>query len=104
MRLALCTAGMQRARRIAPLTSRIVAALFGGYALGALTSVAALVLPVSLSQSVLTGMMLGLLVYAGAVIWVFSARSAGRAWAGLVWAALPLSVAAGWAMWTGVAS
>jgi len=104
MRSAVMVVAMRRVLHAAPLASRIVAALFGGYALGALTSVAALVLPASRPQSILTGMMLGLLVYAGAVIWVFSARSAGRAWAGLAWVALPLSAAAGYVVLTSAAS
>jgi hypothetical protein len=81
-----------------PLLSRIVAALFGGYALAALASVAVVALPVSRSEAVLTGMLLSFAVYAGAVIWVFAVRSAWRAWAGLVAAALPLGLAA-WSVW-----
>jgi len=86
-----------------PLLSRIVAALFGGYALGALASVAALAWPVSRPQAILTGMMLSLWVYAGAAIWVFAARSATRAWAGIALCALPLSGLAGYVAWTGAA-
>lgn len=77
-----------------PLLSRIVAAVLGGYALAALTSVAALALPISRPQAVLTGMLASFAVYAGAVIWVFAVRSATRAWLGLVLAALPLLLAA----------
>lgn len=89
---------MRRARHIAPLVSRIVAAVFGGYALAALTSVAALALPISKPQAVLAGMLASFLIYAGAVIWVFAARSARRAWAGLLAAAMPL-LAAAWPIW-----
>lgn len=74
----------------AALLSRIVAALFGGYALAALTSVAALALPMGTVEAVLAGMQASFLVYAGAVIWVFAARSALRAWLGLAAVALPL--------------
>ncbi len=81
------------------LLSRILAAVLGGYALAALASVAALALPLDRPQAVLTGMQASFLVYAGAVIWVFAARSAGRAWAGLVIAGLPLSLAA-WSIWS----
>ena len=87
-----------RVRRSGPLVSRIVAALFGGYALAALVSVAALALPISKPQAVLTGMLLSFLVYAGAVIWVFAVRSATRAWFGLLVAALPL-LALAWPIW-----
>ena len=70
-----------------PLVSRIVAAVLGGYALAALTSVA---LPMERGEAVLTGMMLSFIVYATAVIWVFAASSALRAWAGLLVVSAPL--------------
>ena len=84
----------ERIAGMARLVPRIVAALFGGYALAALASMAALALPLDKPQAVLTGMQSSFLVYAGAVIWVFAARSALRAWAGLVVVALPLALAA----------
>ena len=74
---------LHRARSTGPLISRIIAALFGGYALAALSSVAVLALPLSKPQAVLTGMLASFLIYAGAVIWVFAVRSALKAWAGL---------------------
>lgn len=80
----------------APLVSRIVAAVFGGYALAALASVAALALPIDRAQAVLTGMLASFAVYAAAVVWVFAVRSARRAWAGLVVVALVLLVPALW--------
>jgi len=83
---------------IGPLLSRIVAAMFGGYGLAALTSVAALALPMSKPQAVLTGMLSSFAVFAGAVVWVFAVRSARRAWAGLLVAAVPLGLAA-WSVW-----
>ena len=73
-----------------PLVSRIVAAVLGGYALAALTSVATLALPMERGEAVLTGMMLSFIVYAAAVIWVFAASSALRAWAGLLVVSAPL--------------
>ncbi len=85
-------AGTRRAR--GPLLSRIVAALFGGYALAALTSVATLALPMDAVEAVLLGMQASFGVYAGAVVWVFAARSARRAWLGLAVAAVPLLIAA----------
>ena len=84
----------------APLASRIVAAIFGGYALAALASVAALALPMDKPQAVLTGMLASFLVYTCAVIWVFAVRSAQRAWTGLAVAAMPLLLAA-WSVWAG---
>ena len=91
------SAALERLRRAGPLAARIAGAIFGGYALGALASVAALALPMSAPQAVVTGMLASFVFYAGAVIWVFLARSARRAWAGLLMAALPLALAAWWA-------
>ncbi len=73
-----------------PLVSRIIAALFGGYVLAALCSIAALALPIDGRQAVFTGMLASFLLYAGAVVWVFAVRSAWRAWIGLIVIALPL--------------
>jgi len=81
---------IHRVRSTGPLISRIVAALFGGYALAALSSVAVLALPLSKPQAVLTGMLASFAIYAGAVIWVFAVRSALKAWAGLLIVAVPL--------------
>ncbi|MES2412798.1 MAG: DUF3649 domain-containing protein [Pseudomonadota bacterium] len=77
----------------------MVAAILGGYALAALGSVAVLALPASKAQAVLSGMLLSFVIYTGAVIWVFAVRSAWRAWAGLVIAAMPLLLAA-WYVWS----
>ena len=82
------------AGRFLPLLSRIVAALFGGYALAALTSVAALALPLDKAQAVLTGRLASFVVYALAVIWVFAVRSARRAWLGLAVVGVPLGLLA----------
>lgn len=94
---------MSRARtgihRVGPLVSRILAALLGGYALAALASVAAIALPMSKVQGVLTGMLASFIVYTGAVIWVFAVRSAWRAWIGLLIAAVPLLLAS-WYVWS----
>ncbi len=87
-------AAVPRTLKIGSLVSRIVAAVLGGYALAALASVAALALPIDKPQAVLTGMLASFAIYAGAVIWVFAVRSALRAWAGLVIAAVPLLLAA----------
>lgn len=83
-----------RVLSMGPLISRIIAALFGGYALAALASVAVLVLPISKPQAVLTGMLASFAIYTGAVIWVFAVPSAGKAWAGLLIVAAPLALAA----------
>jgi hypothetical protein len=83
-----------KVRATGPLVSRIVAALFGGYVLAALFSVAVLALPMSKPQAVLTGMLASFLIYAGAVIWVFAVHSALKAWVGLLIVAAPLALAA----------
>ena len=93
-------AALDRARRVGPLLSRIFAAMFGGYGLAALGSVAALALPMEKTQAVITGMLASFAIYAGAVIWVFAVRSARRAWAGLLIVAVPLLLAA-WSVWAG---
>lgn len=85
---------LRRAGSIGPLVSRIAAALFGGYALAALASMATLALPVPKPDGVLWGMLASFIVYACAVLWVFAVRSAWRACAGLLAAALPLLLAA----------
>lgn len=91
---------VRRLLAVGPLLSRIVAAIFGGYALAALSSVAVLALPVDRTQAVIGGVLLSFAVYAGAVIWVFAVRSARRAWVGLLLAAAVLAVPAA-AVWKG---
>lgn len=83
-----------------PLVSRIVAAIFGGYGLAALSSIAVLALPVAPAQAVIGGVLASFAVYAGAVVWVFAVRSAPRAWVGLAVAAAALAIPAG-LVWTG---
>lgn len=90
-----------RYHRVGALISRIVAAIFGGYALAALASVAVLALPMDKPQAVITGMLASFAIYAGAVMWVFAVRSAWRAWAGLIVVAAPLALAA-WAVSVGL--
>ena len=85
------------------LFSRVAAAVIGGYALAALSSVAALALPGSSTEGVFIGMMSSFLIHAGAVIWVFAVRSASRAWIGLLAAAAVLAPAAYW-VWSGGAA
>ena len=86
----------ERLHRTAALAARIIAAVAGGYALAALVSVAALALPISKPQAALTGQLASFAAYAGAVIWVFAARSAVRAWLGVAAAAAVLAPLAWW--------
>lgn len=86
--------GAKRAGPLVPLVSRILAALFGGYVLAALASVAAIALPIARSEAVTTGMLASFAIYACAVLWVFAVRSARHAWGGLLLAAAPLAIIA----------
>lgn len=80
------------------LASRCLAAALGGYAL-ANTLPVALVAPSSLARvdAALVALQLSFVVYTGAVVWAFAARSAALAWAGLALAAL-LSGGLAWAL------
>lgn len=71
-------------RRAAGIAARVAAAIIGGYLLASLAAIAAAVwLPLDRSEAVLTGMLASFAIQAGAVIWVFAAASAARAWAGI---------------------
>lgn len=75
------------------VASRAVAAILGGYALAAAaTAMMALTLPLSRADAVLTATLLSFTVYVCAVIWVFAARSALHAWAGISVPTLLLAV------------
>ncbi|WP_311223806.1 MULTISPECIES: DUF3649 domain-containing protein [unclassified Acidovorax] len=94
LRLPLSLSGSARHRW--GVASRALAAIVGGYVLSALCATAmALWLPLARAEAVTTGALASFAVYAGAVVWVFAARSAGRAWVGL---ALPSAVL-GAALW-----
>lgn len=74
------------------IAARALAAIGGGYVLAALASVAlALWLPLSRAEAVTWGTLASFTVYTGAVMWVFAARSAVRAWLGLL---MPLALLA----------
>jgi hypothetical protein len=67
--------------------SRILAALFGGYALATSSSIfitQILMGVVGNYQAMHIGLMLTFLVYSFAAMWVFSVTSATRAWLGLI--------------------
>lgn len=68
-----------------PIVSRVIAAALGGYVLSSATAAClALALPLARSEAVLTGTMVSFIVYVCAVLWVFAASSAWRAWIGLI--------------------
>lgn len=84
------------------VTSRVLAAVLGGYIVAALASVSlTLWVPMARADAVVTGMMTSFLAYLGAVIWCFACRSAGRAWLGLIVPSLVLAVVSGMACWMG---
>lgn len=66
------------------VASRALAAIVGGYGLAALcTTAMALLLPLARAEAVVTGTLASFVLYTCAVLWVFAARDAWRAWAGL---------------------
>lgn len=65
--------------------SRSLAAIVGGYALAATSSMFfAVALPIARSQAVLTGMLVAIVLCACAALWAFATRSALRAWVGIL--------------------
>ncbi len=93
------TAGVRHRLGVA---SRAVAAIAGGYVVAALSSVVlAICLPavfgMARSEATMTGLLASFAVFALAVMWVFAARTARRAWLGLVAAAAVLGLLA-WLM------
>ncbi|MEL6060097.1 MULTISPECIES: iron transporter [unclassified Methylobacterium] len=71
--------GTVRAYRLA-VAARVLLAIVGGYGVAALASaLLALVLPVARPEAVSTGMIASFAIMAAAVIWVFAARTVGRA-------------------------
>ncbi len=78
------------------VASRTLAAVGGGYALTSLLIVAvSLVLPllgISQAQTVFSMTMASFLLYAAVIMAVFHARTASRAWIGLVIVSIPLGL------------
>ena len=75
------------------ILSRVVAASIGAYVLVNLCSMAlGYLLPVEHFKALLFGMQISFLFYTVAIIWVFSVRSATRAWLGLIAIAIPLAI------------
>jgi hypothetical protein len=67
--------------------SRTVAAVVGGYVLSNLLAIlTSYILPMSISDSVLLSLQLSFLFYSVVVIWVFSTKTASKAWLGLIMA------------------
>ncbi|MCP1499737.1 membrane-associated HD superfamily phosphohydrolase [Pseudomonas migulae] len=84
------------------VTSRVLAAVVGGYIVAALASVSlSLWVPMARADAVVTGMMTSFLAYLCAVIWCFACRSAWQAWLGLIVPSLVLAAVSGLAYWMG---
>ncbi len=82
---------MRSASRPWSVASRIAAAVLGGYVLTTLAGIAmGGLLPTERAEAVLAATLLGFVIYAAAVVWVFAAGSARRAWLGLL---LPTALA-----------
>ena len=82
------------------VTSRILAALFGGYLIAALASVCITQwVPMSRADAVVTGMMASFVAYLLVVIWCFACRTAWRAWAGVLLPAAILAALFGLGRW-----
>ena len=70
--------------------SRIIAASIGGYVVVSLSHMAlAVSLPVDRNKALLFSMETGFITWSLIIVWTFSARTATRAWLGLVLVALP---------------
>ncbi|WP_422084328.1 DUF3649 domain-containing protein [Variovorax sp.] len=74
------------------VAARAIAAILGGYGVAALSSIVlALCLPfffgMARSEATMIGLLASFAVFALAVMWVFAARTALRAWSGLAIAA-----------------
>ncbi|WP_341644810.1 DUF3649 domain-containing protein [Thauera sp. SDU_THAU2] len=80
------------------VASRVMAAALGGYALTFAATV--LLWPIPRAQAVLAATMLSFTLYTIAVIWVYSTRSAGRAWAGML-LGTALTAGAAWLLMAG---
>jgi hypothetical protein len=84
------------------VTSRVLAAVVGGYVVAALASVSlTMLLPMARAEAVVTGMMTSFLVYLVAVLWCFACRTALQAWLGLGVPGAVLATVSALAYWVG---
>jgi len=94
-------AGLPTRYRLAVL-SRLLAAVFGGYALAVTADIALGQLLAAGGMhrvhAVTAGALLAFVVHACAALWVFATRSAWRAWLGTLVPAAGLALLAGWMM------
>jgi hypothetical protein len=77
---------------MASILSRLGAAAIGGYAFAVLASVLlSNVLPLPRPDAVLTAILSSFVFYTVAILWAFSARTARRAWTGLLFVSVPFA-------------
>ncbi|OPA92797.1 hypothetical protein BFW87_16865 [Pseudomonas fluorescens] len=82
------------------VTSRVLAAVVGGYLMASLAAVClALWMPTSRADAVITGMMSSFVFYLLAVIWCFACRTAWRAWCGVMLPCAVFATLAGVGFW-----
>lgn len=72
--------------------NRIAAAILGGYLFASCAAALLSALNGPGSDAMLGGALLGLALYAPAIIWAFATRSTRRAWGGLLGASLTFAV------------
>lgn len=86
------TAVIDAAYRLSVL-SRVIAASAGGYAVVQIANLAwTLLLPLDRGEALLLSMQSGFVVWTLVILWAFAARTATRAWLGLLLFALPLAL------------
>ena len=82
------------------VTSRVLAAVVGGYLMAALASIClALWMPTVRADAVITGMMSSFVFYLLAVLWCFACRTAWRAWCGVMLPSALFATLAGVGVW-----
>lgn len=74
--------------------TRCIAAIIGGYVLAnCLSILLAIILPIPKPDAVVVGYLLIFVIYAGAIIWAFSAKTTFKAWLGLLLPSLGCAIA-----------
>ncbi|WLH69489.1 DUF3649 domain-containing protein [Pseudomonas sp. FP2309] len=82
------------------VTSRVLAAVIGGYLMASLASVClALWLPAARVDAVIIGMMSSFVFYLLAALWCFACRTAWRAWVGVLLPSAAFATLAGVGLW-----
>lgn len=79
-----------------PFAMRLLAAIGAGYGIAALFTIASLAFPMAPASAAIVGLLLSFWVYAGVILWAFSARSVIRVWSSLLVLALILSALTAW--------